>query len=169
MQKERNIYMVEQAMDKNLFIPGPNFFHPGYRVQKIPGSWIRIKELMYFNPKNCLKLSEIWSVMFIPKSGSWFLPIPDRGVKKRHRNPDPQHCWIRWSWYGTVPDAAAVAERRSSGVGSSSMACSSLTASTRASSAASLPAHTNTTYRTENYGVGDTGPVDPGIFLSDPG
>jgi hypothetical protein len=84
MQKERNIYMVEQAMDKNLFIPGPNFFHPGYRVQKIPGSWIRIKKFMYryFNPKNCLKLSEIWSGMFDPGIRI-FYPSRIQGVKKK--------------------------------------------------------------------------------------
>ncbi len=39
--------------DSGCFIPNPNFFHPGSRVKKILGSGIRIKELKYFNPKNC--------------------------------------------------------------------------------------------------------------------
>jgi hypothetical protein len=65
------------------FIPDPNFFYPGTRVKKIPGSWIwiriRIKEFKYFNPKMVSKLSEILSVMFIPDPDFDFLPIPDPG------------------------------------------------------------------------------------------
>jgi len=49
----------------------PNFFHPGSRVKKIPGSRIRIhiKELKYLTKK--------WSKIFIPVPDLDFLPIPD--------------------------------------------------------------------------------------------
>jgi hypothetical protein len=35
----------QRCRGSGMFIPDPNFFHPG--------SWIRIKEFKYFNPKNC--------------------------------------------------------------------------------------------------------------------
>ncbi len=65
-------------------IPDPNCLHPG--------SWIRIKEFNYFNPKKTKK----WVLSSrkydpgcssrIPDPGADFLPIPDPGVKKA---PDP--------------------------------------------------------------------------------
>jgi hypothetical protein len=44
-----------QYCGSGMFIPDPDFFHPGSRVKKIPGSQfrIRIKEFEYFNPNNC--------------------------------------------------------------------------------------------------------------------
>ncbi len=55
-----------------MFIPGPNFFHPGYRI--------RIKKLKYCNPKKFFtELSEIWSGLFIPDPDPDFFPIPDPG------------------------------------------------------------------------------------------
>ncbi len=69
-----------------MFIRDPNFFHPGSRVKKIPGSLIRIririKEFKYFNLKNCSTLSEIRSKLFMPDTDLDFLPIPDPGGKK---------------------------------------------------------------------------------------
>ncbi len=61
-------------------IPHPNFFHPGSRI--------RIKEFMYFNPKNCFQALGNMIRVVHPGSGSriqW---------SKRHRilDADPQHC-----------------------------------------------------------------------------
>ncbi len=61
-----------------MFIPDPNFFHPGSRFL--------IKEFKYFNPKIVSKLSEISSGLLIPDLDPNFLPIPDPGVIKA---PDP--------------------------------------------------------------------------------
>ncbi len=73
-----------------MFIPDPNFFHPG---SKFFLSRVRTKVFKYFNPKIVSKLSKIWSWLFIPDPDPYFFPIPDPGVK-RHRIPDsyPQHC-----------------------------------------------------------------------------
>jgi hypothetical protein len=63
-------------------ISDPNFFHPGSGVKKISG-----KDFKYTNPKNCSKLSEIWSEMFIPDPDLDFTllesRIPDPGVKRQ--------------------------------------------------------------------------------------
>ncbi len=66
------------------------------------GSWIRIriKEFQYFlTPKTVPKLWVKWPGMFIPDTDPDFFSssrIPDPGVKKVYRipNPDPQHCNI---------------------------------------------------------------------------
>jgi hypothetical protein len=83
----------------------------GYRTSYVlcsvadPGCLSRIPDpdshrriLVFLTQKFVYKLSEILSGMFIPDpdrgSGSWFLRIPDSGVKqKRNRipDPDPQH------------------------------------------------------------------------------
>jgi hypothetical protein len=64
-----------------MFIPDPNCL--------LPGSWIRIKEFKYFNPKKTKK----WFLSSDPGCSSPiadpdadFLPIPDPGVIKA---PDP--------------------------------------------------------------------------------
>ncbi len=65
-----------------MFIPDPTFSHQGFEF--FPS---KIKEFKYFNPKKLfIKLSEIWSGLFIPDPYPDFLPIPDPGVKKA---PDP--------------------------------------------------------------------------------
>ncbi len=81
--------------------PGSEFFHPGSRVKKITGDRfrIRIKEFKYFNPQNCDLGNMIREVK--PGFGSWirildFLIIPDSG-SKRHRIPDPLHCFLSTS------------------------------------------------------------------------
>ncbi len=62
-------YPVVQIQD---IYPGSKFFP----------SRIRIKELKYFNPKNCFQaLGNMIRVVHFG-SGFWFLPIPDPGVKK---------------------------------------------------------------------------------------
>jgi hypothetical protein len=68
-----------------MFIPDPNFFHPG--------SLIRIKEFKYFNPKygfyalgNMIRVVPTGSRIWIPDPNPDFLPIPDPGAKKA---PDP--------------------------------------------------------------------------------
>ncbi len=64
-----------------MFIPYPNFFHLG---SEIFSSRIRIKEftVCILTQKNGIKLSEIWSELFIPDPDPDFLPIPDLGLKK---------------------------------------------------------------------------------------
>ncbi len=73
-----------------MFIPDPNFFHPGSRVKKVPGSRdrirISIKELSIWPQDIVSKLSEIWSGKFIPDPDLDLLPIQELGVKK---SPDP--------------------------------------------------------------------------------
>jgi hypothetical protein len=73
-------------------IPDPNFFHPGSRVKKIPGSRIRTKEFTYFNTKKLFLSSRKYD----PKC-SFRIRIlifyPSRTpASKTHRIPDPQHC-----------------------------------------------------------------------------
>ncbi len=53
-------------------IPDPKFFHPGSTS----------KNLSILTQKIVLKLSEIWSGLFIPDPDPDFLRIPDPGVKK---------------------------------------------------------------------------------------
>jgi hypothetical protein len=91
-----------------MFISDPDFFHPGSRVKKIPGSASTSKNLRILTPRIVSKLSEILSGMFIPDtdSGSGSIPdirililypswIPDLGGQKGtgSRIPDPQHCY----------------------------------------------------------------------------
>ncbi len=64
-------------------IPNPNFFHSGFRF--------RIKELSILSQKNVSKISEICYSSRIRILNC--LPIPNPGVKKAHRIPDPQHCF----------------------------------------------------------------------------
>jgi hypothetical protein len=69
-----------------MFIPDPNFLHPGSRTKRFPDPHPH-QIISDFNPKKCFyKLSEN-----DPESSSRipdldFLPIPDPGVKKA---PDP--------------------------------------------------------------------------------
>jgi hypothetical protein len=68
--------------------PGPEFFHPGSRIQgqKDSGSRIRIriKEFKYFYPKNCF--SVFGKIIRDVHPGSGVFSNPDPGVKKA---PDP--------------------------------------------------------------------------------
>jgi hypothetical protein len=70
-----------QCCGFEMFIPDPNFFHPG--------SQIRIKEFKYFNPKNVLKALGC----SFPDPDPVFYPSRIQG-SKRHRIPDSdtQHC-----------------------------------------------------------------------------
>ncbi len=69
-----------------MFIPDPTFFHPGSTA----------KNLSILSPK-MVKLSEIWSGLFIPDPDPDFLPIPDpgsrgqKGTRSRIPDPDQQH------------------------------------------------------------------------------
>jgi hypothetical protein len=80
-----------------MFIPDPNFFHPGSRVKKIPGSVsassnlsILTKKLFLSSRKYDPKYS---SRIGIPDPDLDFLPIPDPGSRgqKKAPDPDPQH------------------------------------------------------------------------------
>jgi hypothetical protein len=68
-----------------MFIPDPNFFHPG---SELSPSRIRIKEFKYFNPKKWFLSSKNMIRVVHPGSRIWtdFQPITDPGVKKA---PDP--------------------------------------------------------------------------------
>jgi hypothetical protein len=95
-----------------MFVPDPIFFHSGSRILDqiffLPGSRIRIKELKYFDPKNCFLSSRkydpgcssririlIFRPSRIPDPGVKKDRIPDPGVKKdRIPDPDPQH-WLK--------------------------------------------------------------------------
>ncbi len=82
-----------QCCGSGMFIPDRNFSIQG---QKDSGCQIRIriKNLRIFNTKIVSKLSEIWSVMFIPEPDLDFLPIPDPRVKKANAgDPNPGFCW----------------------------------------------------------------------------
>ncbi len=63
-----------QCCGSGMFIPDPNFFHPGSRI--------RIKEFRYFNQKNCfLALGNMIRVVH-SGSGLWFFTHPgSRGQK----------------------------------------------------------------------------------------
>jgi hypothetical protein len=63
--------------------PGSEFFHPGSTS----------KNLIILTLKFVSQFSEIGYGLFIPDPDPDFLPIPDPGVKKWHRipDPDPQH------------------------------------------------------------------------------
>jgi hypothetical protein len=69
-----------------MFIPDPNFFHPGSAS----------KNLSILTQNIVSKHSEIWSVLFYPGSGSWSFTHPGSRIQrsKRHRIPDPdQQYW----------------------------------------------------------------------------
>jgi hypothetical protein len=52
-----------------MFIPDPNFFHPGSKFVQL-ASRIRIKEFKYFTPKNCFYASGNMIRVVQPGSGS---------------------------------------------------------------------------------------------------
>jgi hypothetical protein len=63
-----------------MFIPDPNFFHPGFRIR------VRFKELSILNPKNCFQTLGKMIRDVHPRSGSRirnliFLLIPDPGSR----------------------------------------------------------------------------------------
>ncbi len=66
-----------------MFIPDPNFFHPGSRFKKIPdpGSDSASKNLSILTP-NCSEALGNMIRFVHPGSDPDFLPIPDPGVKK---------------------------------------------------------------------------------------
>jgi hypothetical protein len=83
-------------------IPDPNFFYPGSRVKKIPGSASVIRTIL--TQKLFLN-----SRKYDPKYSSWirildpdldFLPIPDpgsrgqKGTRSQIPDPDPQHWFL---------------------------------------------------------------------------
>jgi hypothetical protein len=82
---------------RGMFIPDPNFFYPGPRIQDQKDPRIRIcnPNLSILTQTIITKLSEIWSKIFIldpdPGSGSWFFAHPGSRIQgsKRHRIPDP--------------------------------------------------------------------------------
>ncbi len=65
--------LMKAVLRSEIFIPDPNFFHPG--------SQIRIKELKYFNPK--IALGNMIRVVH-PGSGSWFFSF----YPSRLKDPD---------------------------------------------------------------------------------
>jgi hypothetical protein len=67
-----------------MFIPDPNFFHPGSRIHGQKDSRIQDpaphpENLSILTQTIVSKLSEIWSKIFIPDPDLDFLPIPDPG------------------------------------------------------------------------------------------
>ncbi len=74
---------LTQCCGSGMFIPDPNYSHPG--------SWIRMKEFKYFNPKNCF--SALGNMIRVVHPGSGFLTHPgSRGQKGTgSRILDPQH------------------------------------------------------------------------------
>ncbi len=87
--------------------PGSEFFpsripDPGSKRFPDPGYASASKNLSTFSPKKLFLSSRKYdpgcpSQIRIPDTDLEFLPIPDPGIKKRHRripDPDPQH----WSW-----------------------------------------------------------------------
>ncbi len=87
---------IKQWCRSEMFIPDPNFFHPG---SDFFPSRIRIREFStgILTQKIVSKLPEICSALFIPDPDPDFLPITDPRSQiqrsKRHRIPDldPQH------------------------------------------------------------------------------
>jgi hypothetical protein len=78
----RNMYFA-RCCGSRMFIPDPNFFHPGSRI--------RLKELKYFNPKKWFRRTQNYDPGFssrirIPDPDPDFLPISDPEIKKA---PDP--------------------------------------------------------------------------------
>ncbi len=97
-------FCFRQCRGSRIFIPDL-----GSRFDKIPnpGSGSTAKNLSIFNPKNVSKLSEKWSVMFIPDPDPIFPPSRIRilgSKKQRIPDPDPQH----WFSKTGVPDTVQV-------------------------------------------------------------
>ncbi len=96
---------VNQCCGSGIFIPDPNFFHPGSRVKKIPDPWagsrirLRIKEFKYFQPKKLFLSSQKYDPECSSRIGIWFFSHPGSRIQgpKGHRIPDPQHCCKRMS------------------------------------------------------------------------
>jgi hypothetical protein len=88
-----------------MFIPDPNFFHPGSASKK----------LNIFTQQIVSKLSEIRSELFIPDPDFFTNPGSQIQGSKRHRipDPDPQHLYsIQCKWY---PKAGAREEEAGGG------------------------------------------------------
>jgi hypothetical protein len=85
---EYGIYLhpCPQCCGSGMFIPDPTCFHPGSEFFH-PGSWIRIKELKYFNPTKWFPSSRKYD----PGCSSRFRIIL---TFYPSRIPDPQHCLI---------------------------------------------------------------------------
>ncbi len=111
-------YGTKQFCGSGMFIPDPNFFHPGSRIRIFfipdPGFRIRIKEFKYFK----LFLSS-WK--YDPGCSSQiriliYLSIPDPGVKKA---PDPVYGsatllpTLRYVFVGMVCHVGKEEDRRS--------------------------------------------------------
>ncbi len=70
----------KQCCGSGMFMPDPNFFHPGSGVKEIPGS--ASKNLSILSQKIVSKLSELWSGMFIPDPDlDVFTHLYDHGKK----------------------------------------------------------------------------------------
>ncbi len=88
-KKTRKLTTCMQCCGFGMFIPDPNFFHPGYRVKKIPdpesGSASKNWSTVFLTQKIVSKLSEIWSGMLFriwtPDPDLDLLPIPDPGSR----------------------------------------------------------------------------------------
>jgi hypothetical protein len=79
---------ILQCCGSRMFIPDPNFFHPGSRI-RIFTSRIRIKEFKYFNPKKLFQSTRKYHLGFSSRIRILsFYPSrnPNSGIKKA---PDP--------------------------------------------------------------------------------
>jgi hypothetical protein len=59
--------------------PDPNFFHPGSTSKNLSTFTLKL----FLSSRNMIRVVD---------ADTDFLPIPDPGVIKRHRIPNPQHC-----------------------------------------------------------------------------
>jgi hypothetical protein len=101
------LQMRYQCCGSVMFIPDPNFFHPGSRVKRIPDPdphlrICKLNKLFRSSRKYDLGFSSRIRILFFTRPGS---QIPDPGVKKaadhwyriRIRNTGSYHC-IEKSW-----------------------------------------------------------------------
>ncbi len=90
---QKNLGILLQCCGYGMFIPDPNFSIPDPNFSYL-GSWIRIKEFKYFNPKELFLSSRKYD----PGCSSRIRILTHPGSRiqrsERHRipDPDPQHC-----------------------------------------------------------------------------
>ncbi len=89
-----NTASLFQCCGSGMFIPDPNFFHPGSRI--------RIKEFKFSTQKIVHKLTEIWSGLFIPDPDPDFYPSRIQGSKRHRTIRMPFHlssnAYRAWAW-----------------------------------------------------------------------
>ncbi len=92
-----------QGWVSGMFIPDPNFSHPGPRAKKIPASASKILSIL---TKNLFLSSRKYDTKYSFGSRILIFSHPGSRIQgsKKHRIPVPQHCLIMRFFRGSLPN-----------------------------------------------------------------